>query len=89
MVGPVKGPYPTLWDFVSLEEWEPGVPRKTGSVLLCNSEGRLRLWLHDNDQRRSAWVSGLSLAEVLAAAEEGLDGDCLEWRKEKPKPGGR
>lgn len=75
--------YPGIWEFVAMAEWEPGVARTPGTLLLCWSEGRFRLWFNDKDSGRAAWVSAETATEALRAAEKRLVGDSMEWRADK------
>lgn len=72
--------YPALVEFLSLREWEPGVARTTGTILIVIDGGLWKGWLNDRDVLRAAWLSASTLTGLLAAAEGGLREDGLEWR---------
>lgn len=76
--------YPTIFEFLTRDKWDDGKARQRGTLLISWSEGRFRCWLNDKDAARSAWVSQETLSDLLSTAEEGLAGDSLEWRRDKP-----
>lgn len=76
-----------LWEFLCLTVYDDGSPRTEGTMLVTASDGRVRVWLNDKDAELSCWVSGSTLLDALETANEGLGGDCLEWRAAKPRPG--
>lgn len=81
--------FPALLEFLTLGEWEPGVAREFGSVLVFVGEGRLKAMLNDKDAARVAFVSGDSLESVLCLLEEGLKDNDLDWRWARENGGGR
>lgn len=81
--------YPALIEFVSMEKWDDDTERQTCSFLITYEEGMFKLWLNDRALRRAAWLSGGTVADVLASAEQGLQSDCLAWRKTQEKNDGR
>jgi len=72
-------------EFLTLATWDDGGERKTGTLLLCWSEGRWRGWLHDRETELAAWMSGVTLDELFAALERGIRQDTLEWRSSRPQ----
>lgn len=76
--------YPALTEFVTLDRWDDGNERQTGTVLVCFGDGRWRAWLNDRDGSRSAWVSADSLTGLLGALDLGLREGRLEWRGAPP-----
>lgn len=72
--------YPTMWEFLSLSQWEDGSVRSTGTILLFQETGQVKACLHDRDAGVSTFVSATSLTRCLDAVEAGLDGDSLDWR---------
>jgi len=81
--------YPALVEFLTLAVWDDGGKRQLGSALVAWNDGRWRIWLHDRDASRSAWLSGETLTDVLGAADAGLEADSLEWRRDSQKGGRR
>lgn len=77
--------FAAVGEFLTCSEWSKGVPRQTGSLLLCVDQGLLKVWVNDRDGERSAWVSGDSLEAVLDAVERGLREDRLDWRAQRGK----
>lgn len=80
----VGSSYPCLYAFLSDSRWDDGSARECGTLLLCFAEGRFRGCLTDKALRRQAWLSGETLADLLASVEGGLEHDSLEWRAWKP-----
>lgn len=79
--------FPTLYAWLCDVKWDDGVARQPGTMLLCVDAGVLKVWLNDKALSRSAWLSGDSLAGLLAAVESGLRDETLAWRP--VKAGGR
>jgi hypothetical protein len=71
---------PRLCQYLTDNRWEDGSARETSTITVFLDAGRLKLVLSDRALGRSAFVSGMSLEELLDAVEAGLEGDCLEWR---------
>lgn len=61
-------------------KWDDGSVRETSTVSLFVEEGMFKAALNDRDLRRSAYVSGDSIEDVLLKLELGLEGDTLDWR---------
>lgn len=80
---------PVLWEFLTVEAWEDGEARRTGTVLIFIEEGSVKLCLNDRDQDQVAFVTGSSLEEAFEAADAGLDGDSLDWRQSRRAGGKR
>lgn len=72
--------YPLLLEFLSLELWEPGVPRTKGSLFLFLEDGCFKACLNDKDTDEVAFVTKPSFAALLDAVERGLAQGTLDWR---------
>lgn len=75
--------YPNLEEFLRESRWSDGSRRDTGSMLIFLDDGRWKGMLRDRDARMVAFVSAVSFDNVLAALEQGLVDDSLDWRADK------
>lgn len=73
-----------LGEFMTCSVYVDGSKRELPTLNLFLHDGRLTGALNDRDNHRTAFVSAVSLAEVLDALERGLDDDSLGWRPNKP-----
>lgn len=78
--------YPALVEYLRETQQEDGGPRTTATLLLMVDAGRLKAWLNDRDNRRAAWVTGMTFVGLLETLENGLQEDSLEWRETKEPP---
>lgn len=76
--------FPALLELVSATSWEDGKSRKTSTMLLFVEEGRWKCCLSDREQQLTAFLSAGTHQGLLQAAEKGLQGGTVEWRKQKP-----
>jgi len=72
--------YPALSEFLSLEEWEPGVERTRGTMTLFFEDGCFKGSVNDRDGERVAFVTKKGFKTLLEAIEKGLATDSLDWR---------
>lgn len=79
----LQAEYPALHAQLTETIWDDGKPRTTASIMLQTEGNRWKAWFHDRDARLSAWVTGDSWADVLAAVDKGLSTGSLDWRKDK------
>jgi hypothetical protein len=77
-----------LVEFLSLEVWDDGKPRKTGSITVFFEEGVFKAWLNDKDAGHTCCVAADTLGGLLASIERKLPDDSFEWRKARPAPSG-
>jgi len=85
---PLARSYPALFAFLVEGTYDDDSPRETGTIMLLFADGLVKLWLHDRDGAgRSAWLSGETLEDVLAAGDDVLATGTGEWRPDKAKPG--
>jgi len=87
-LGAFEKSYPAVWEYLSLAEWEPGVPRATSSLLIFCDEGLLKCCLNDREGSRVCFVAGGSVSAVLKSLERGLVANTLDWRADR-KPKGK
>lgn len=71
---------PTLWEFLSLGEYDDGSKRVLGTLIIFVDGALVKGFVNDRDQGLSACVSSGTLLGLLEAVEDGLEGDTLEWR---------
>lgn len=72
--------FPTLLEFLSRVEWEPGQPRQKGTLFLFIEHGMFKVCVSDKDADLIAFVTAPTLQGVLESAEKGLVKDSLDWR---------
>lgn len=72
--------YPTLWAFLADPAYEDGTPRQTGTVMLFVEQGRLKAWVHDREQERTAFLTAACPEDLFAELNDGLEDDELDWR---------
>jgi len=75
--------YPALHEFLTLQAWEDGEVRVTGTLFLFVEEGMWKLCLNDRDAGCVAFVAAKTFTEVLSCAEEKYIADSLDWRLSK------
>lgn len=89
---PLARSYPALWEFLTLEKWDDGTSRVTGTVRLFAEDGLVKCCANDRDGvGRVCWFSGEALEDVLASLDNALATGEGEWRLDKYKApaGGR
>lgn len=79
--------FPTLWEWLSCEQFDDGSARVTATVLVFVEGGMCKLCFNDRDGHRKAWITGKSPSEAFQALEASLAADRLEWRPDQGKPG--
>jgi len=55
-------------------------------MTVCVDDGMVKICMNDRARRRSAWVSGVSVANALDAAEAFLAEGKAGWRKWENSP---
>lgn len=78
----LRGEVPSLVAFVGDGRWSDGSLRVTGTVTLFVEAGQWKACLTCRATSRKAFVSAGTLQELLLAAEDGLNRDTLDWRKD-------
>lgn len=81
--------HPALSEFLSLEEWEPGVERARGTLTLFFEDGCFKASVNDRDGERVAFVTKRGHKALLDAIEKGLATDSLDWRQSWQKGKGK
>jgi len=76
---------PGLWEFITEIEWEAGVERVTGTILVFAEDLSIKLCLNDRDGGRVAFMTGQTLEDALENAEAALIEGGLDWRASKWK----
>lgn len=72
--------WPTLVEWLTRLTWEDGEKRKTGTAMVLAENGVWKVWLHDRDGARSAWLSAGTLQDLIGVVEDALLNDSLTWR---------
>jgi len=70
--------FPTLWEFLAKQR-DFGEIHKTGCLTLFIEGETLKVCLNDRPTRRSCFMSGKGLLEVLARCDRGLLEGSLTW----------
>lgn len=83
--GAVSELFPTLVEFLTQQTWAPEEKRKTGTIMILAEHGVWKCWINDRDGKRSAWVSGGLVMDLLNSVERGLADDSLTWREDVGK----
>lgn len=79
-----------LMAFLSCPSWGDGSRRELGTLSIAVTAGRWSGRLKDPNGKRYAYLTALTIDELLEGLEKGLATDTLDWREDKPfKPGGR
>lgn len=77
----VMGPrWEALGEYLVLDRWDDGDPRRTSTLLLFCENGRWSVCLNDREAGRSAWASGETPEAALDALEDGLASGDANWR---------
>lgn len=74
---------PATHEWLAEQEWEPGKPRRTGTMMVFAEQGRWKACLHDRDQKRTCFVSAMTLTALLEAVEDVLANGGGDWRRDK------
>lgn len=77
---PSMAELPTLWEFLTLEQWDDGAKRVTGSLLLFADDGSLKIMLNDRDSGKVAFRTLRSGECPFVAAEDALCDASTDWR---------
>jgi hypothetical protein len=80
--------YPAILEFLTVERWPDGKPRKPGTFSVFFQEGKMKCWINDKDADVSACLSAGSVLDLLGLVEAGLVSGSLDWRR-SPQGGRR
>jgi hypothetical protein len=72
--------YPALWEWMTLPVYEDGSRRTLPTVNVFIDAGMVKAFANDRDQGLSACLTSDTLEGLLAALDDGLKADTLEWR---------
>lgn len=76
--------YPALFEHLTETAWPSGKARVTSTLTIFSEDGVVKLCLKDRSSLRTAWASCRTVSEAFRALEAGLEGDSLEWRRDRP-----
>jgi len=79
--------YGNIHSYLTETAYDGGQTRVTSTLLIFVEEGCLKLCINDRDNNRSCFVSAPTLSALLAALEDGLAQETLEWRTRRTHPG--
>jgi len=71
---------PTLWEFLTLEGWEDGTVRETGTVFVFVEDDRWKCCLNDRDSGHVGFISADSWQGLWKACEKHLADQTVDWR---------
>jgi len=78
----VEATLPALVAFLADGLWADGTIRVTGTLTVFVESGQWKACLTCRASSRKAFLSAGSLQELLKRADEGLDLDDVDWRKD-------
>lgn len=81
--------HPVLLEWLTRQEWEPGAPRSTGTIMVFVEQGRWKAWLHDRDAQEGCFVTGETLGLLLETVEDILAKGGGDWRPDRKGGRGR
>lgn len=85
---PLAKSYPAFFAFLTDTTWDDGSPRETGTAMVMAGDGLVKFWLHDREgSGRSLWVSGETVEDCLAGADDAIATGSGEWRVDRVKGG--
>lgn len=74
---------PTVFEYLTLEKWDDGSPRKPSSLSVFAQEGVFKCILRDKDQGLCLWVSSDTLSMLFNALEAALADPETIWRRDR------
>lgn len=75
--------HPALWEYMTLDEFEPGQPRETSMLMVFVEDNRFKACLQDRQEGRSLWATSPTLEGALEALEAHLAAGTGDWRQMK------
>lgn len=83
-------PWPTLWAYLTDEEYSDGSPRERSTLTFFIEDGQPKACLSDRQEDRTLWVSASSLQDLIVRLEALLATGKAEWRDSRVgKKGGQ
>lgn len=80
LTGAFLSDFPTVWCYLTDSKWDDGSRRERATILIVADGGVMKLWMGDNANNRSTWVTGESLEQALTILEEQLSTSSAPWR---------
>jgi hypothetical protein len=77
--------WPTLTEFLGCVRYLGGEPRETGSILLFVDDDQLKVMFKEPNEGRVGFAKVEDLAGLLEALEGMLEGQRIDWRRDKNK----
>lgn len=74
---------PNLHEWLTEVAWDDGKKREVGTLMVVVEGGWWKMWVHDRDGKRSAWLAGATLSDCMAAVEEALATNTVAWRPDR------
>jgi len=74
---------PCLYDYLTQVEWEDRSARLTATLTISTDQGRFVACLKDRAMSRIAWTSAETFQGLLAALDDALADERLEWRRDQ------
>lgn len=81
-----KKDYPTLWDYLTQQQWDDGSARETAGLTMFVQDGLFKALLKDNDAGQCLWVAAHGFFDVLAALEKQASAPVADWRVDRKRP---
>lgn len=72
--------YPVLLSYMQDDTYEDGSKRERCKLSIFIEQGHVKAALNDPGERRSAYCTADTLADLLGVLEDGLKTDGVEWR---------
>jgi hypothetical protein len=76
--------HPTLWGFLTEEQWDDGAKRTTSTMTFFFEHGLCKICLNDRDAGKTCWQTGRTAEGALEALEMRLKDETADWRGSKP-----
>ena len=77
----VMARYAAVWEWFTTTTFDDGSARTLPTLTLFMDGRLLKGCLNDRAEGLVAFVTGSSFTAILEAMNEGLEGDCLDWRR--------
>jgi hypothetical protein len=77
-------PFSAILEFLSSLSWGDGSKREAGTLSMTVTAGRWSCRVKDPNGRRYAYLTAVTIDELLMALEAGLASDEMDWREDKP-----
>jgi len=81
--------YPTIWGYLTLNEYEPGQPRERSGLTLHVDDGCFKLYLSEKTKEAGIDATGATLQSCLEALEARLTSEAPGWRSTARKGRGK